>query len=164
MSSSKQSSSDTIHLCQCFFQSSKHFWNALFGIANSSWFDFFYLFNRSQTLCFHRCLQFLEEAIKVNRSQVRWIEWLRHDYGFVFGQKLTRIHRCVCELICYHGTKSMIGFSTILCISDELFRVSPHKFKVARACGKNFWCTKLLQSKKTVSKTFSFERTWVVFF
>ena len=31
----------------------------------------------------------------------------------------------MCDLVRYHGTKSMIGFSTILCVSDEL-----HNFKV----------------------------------
>ena len=36
LSSSKQSPSDTMHLCQPFFQSSKHFWNELLGIALSS--------------------------------------------------------------------------------------------------------------------------------
>ena len=43
----------------------------------------FYLLNRSKT---HRCLQFWEEE-KVCGGQVPWIRWLRHDYGFVFGQK-----------------------------------------------------------------------------
>ena len=31
---------EIVHLCQHFFQSSKHFLNALFGIANISRFDF----------------------------------------------------------------------------------------------------------------------------
>ena len=55
---------------------------------------FFYLLNRSKTLSFYRCLQFWEEE-KVSGDQVRWIRWLRHDYGFVFGQKLTHKHQCV---------------------------------------------------------------------
>ena len=49
---------------------------------------FFYI------LFIHRCLQFWEKE-KLSGSQVRWIRWLRHDYGFVFGQKLTHKHRCV---------------------------------------------------------------------
>ena len=57
----------------------------------------FYLLNRSKTLSFHRCLQFWEEE-KVRASQARWIQWLRHVYTFVVGQK----------------PKSMISFSTIL--------------------------------------------------
>ena len=36
-----QTPSDIIHLCQRFFQSSKHAWNALFDIANSFCCDFF---------------------------------------------------------------------------------------------------------------------------
>ena len=43
LSPSKQLSSDIIHLCQHFFQSSKHFWNALLGIINSSCFDFSFI-------------------------------------------------------------------------------------------------------------------------
>ena len=74
---------------------------------------FFYLLNRSKTLSFHRCLQFLVEE-KVSGDQVRWIRWWRHDYGFVFGQKLTHKHRCVSLCIIM-----VIGFSTILCVSDE---------------------------------------------
>ena len=60
---------------------------------------FFYLLNRSKTISFHRCLRFWQEE-KVSGGQVRKIRWLRHDYGFVFGQKLTHKHRCVsCCLI-----------------------------------------------------------------
>ena len=55
---------------------------------------FFYLLNRSKTLSFHRCLQFWEEE-KISGGQAWWIRWLRHEYGFVFGQKLTHKHLCV---------------------------------------------------------------------
>ena len=55
---------------------------------------FFYLLNRSKTLSFPECLRFWEEQ-KVSASQVRWIRWLRHDYGFVFGQKFKHKHWCV---------------------------------------------------------------------
>ena len=54
---------------------------------------FLYLHNRSKTRYFHRRLQFWEEE-KVSGDQVRWIWRLRHEYGFVFGQKLTHKHRC----------------------------------------------------------------------
>ena len=36
----------------------------------------------------------------------------------------------MCELMGYHTVKSMIGFSTILRISDELLAQSMHNFKV----------------------------------
>ena len=39
LSPSKYSPLDIIHLCQRFFQSSKHFWNAIFGMAFSSFSD-----------------------------------------------------------------------------------------------------------------------------
>ena len=55
---------------------------------------FFYLLKRSITLSFHWCLQFWEDE-KISGDQVRYIWWLRHDYGFVFRQKLMHKHRCV---------------------------------------------------------------------
>lgn len=41
-----------MHLCQCFFQSSKHFWNAHFGMAMRSLFDSNYLINYGKMLSF----------------------------------------------------------------------------------------------------------------
>ena len=55
---------------------------------------------------------------------------------FVFGQKLTHKYRCV-RWLHYHQNR--------------------------RPCGKNSWCTTPLQSRKTVSKTFTFNRIWCVF-
>ena len=49
---------------------------------------FFYLLNHSKTFSFHPCLQFWEEENVRGVDQVQWIRRLRHDYGFVFGQKL----------------------------------------------------------------------------
>ena len=40
---------------------------------------FFYLLSCSKTLSVHRCLQFWEEE-QVSGGQVRWLQWLRHDY------------------------------------------------------------------------------------
>ena len=40
LSPSKKPLSDIIHLCQHFFQPTKYFWDAIFGIANSSCCDF----------------------------------------------------------------------------------------------------------------------------
>ena len=111
---------------------------------------FFYLFNRSKTLSFHRCLQFWEED-KVSGGQVRRIRWLRHNYGFVFGQKLTYKHRCVSW-----------------CVSlTNCFAQSAHNFKVVflivRTTLWQSWCTTPLQSK-TLSQTFTFDRTWCAYF
>ena len=44
-------------------------------------------------------------------------------------------------------------------ITSRLYSLS-----TARPCGKTLWCTMPFQSKKTVSKTFTFDRTWRVFF
>ena len=52
-----------------------------------------FFFNRSKTFSFHRCRQF----------------WPR-----------THAREAMCELVRYHGAKSMIDFSTILCVFDEL--------------------------------------------
>ena len=70
-------------------------------------------------------------------GQVRWKRWLRHDYGFVFSQKLKHKHpRFVFPQFCAFLTNC---------------------FLTVRPCGKNSWCTSPLQSKKTVSKTFTFD-------
>ena len=58
---------------------------------------FFYLLNCSKTLYFLQCLQFWKEK-KVSGGQVRWIRWLRHDYGFVFYTK-TYAQALMCELV-----------------------------------------------------------------
>ena len=44
---------------------------------------------------------------------------------FYFWPK-THIQASKCKLVRYHGAKSMIGFPTILCVSEEL----AHNFKV----------------------------------
>ena len=74
-------------------------------------FRFFNL-NRSKTLSFYRCLQFWKEE-KVSGDQVRWLR------RFCFCPK-TYAQAWMCELVRYHSAKSMIGFCTILCVSDEL--------------------------------------------
>ena len=50
---SKQAPSDIINISKRFFQSTKHLWNMLFGIANSSCFDFSFI---SSTVA--KCFQF----------------------------------------------------------------------------------------------------------
>ena len=62
-----------------FFQSSKYVWNALFNIADFSFIS-----------------SILAKSFPfIGGRQVRWIRWFRHDYGFVFGQKLTHKDWCV---------------------------------------------------------------------
>ena len=55
----------------------KNNWNALFSYSNSSCFKF--SFNSSIVA---------KRRKKVGEGQVRWIRKLRHDYGFVFVQKI----------------------------------------------------------------------------
>ena len=40
---------------------------------------------------------------------------------FFFWPK-THAQASLCELVRYHGAKSMIAFSTIMCVSDEFLR------------------------------------------
>ena len=60
-----------------------------------------YIFNRRKMLSFHRCLQFWKEK-KVSGSQIQWIQRLRHDYGLIFGQKLTLKHRYMSWCLIIH--------------------------------------------------------------
>ena len=45
--------------------------------------------------------------------------WCLHDYGF-YGKAQVQVS--MCELLRYHDAKFIIGFSKILCVSDELLR------------------------------------------
>ena len=81
---------------------------------------FFYLLNRSKTISSHRCLQFCEEE-KASRKQSPVNTMVKAWVRFCFWPK-THAQASMCEPMRYHGAKSMIGFSTILCISDELIR------------------------------------------
>ena len=77
---------------------------------------FFYIFNCSKTLCFHYWLQFWRKSQRKPSPLNSVVEvWLR----FSFWPK-TYTQASMCELVRYHGVKSMIGFYTILCISDEM--------------------------------------------
>ena len=67
----------------------------------------FYLLNRGKTL-FHWCLQFWEEEkIQLGISPMKKVVKACLRLGF-------------CELVRYHGVNSMTGFSTILCLANEL--------------------------------------------
>ena len=116
--------------------------------------------NRSKTLFFHRCLRFWEEEI-VNWGQVRWIRWLSHHYGFLFRPKTHAQASSWCVIIVQNPWLVFAQFCALL---TNCFEQSTHNFKVVFLidlwpCGKNCWCTTPLQSKKTVSKTFTFDRT-----
>ena len=89
---------------------------------------FFYRPNGSKTLSFHQYLQFWEEG-KVSGGQVRWIRWLRHDYDFVFGQKLTHKHRYVswCVIMVQNPCLVVLQFCAFLM---NCFVQSAHNFKV----------------------------------
>ena len=77
---------------------------------------------------------------------------------FCFSPK-TRVQSSMCELVHYHGAKSMIGSFTILYVSDELIMQWAYNFNVAFHYG-----TTPLQTKKAVSKTFTIDRTWRALF
>ena len=126
----------------------------------------FYLLNPSKTLSFHRCLQFWEKE-NVSGGQVQWIRWLRHDCGFVFGQKLMHNYR-------------IVRWCVIMVENDRAFHNSVRFWRIA-SCnrrinqGSIYWPYDLvawvhnqfispLQSKKTVSNIFTFDRTWCAFF
>ena len=98
-----------------FFQSSKHFWNELSGIANSFCFEFSFI-SLSQNPFFSSVSLVLGGG-KSQRgpSPVNTVAaaWLR----FCFLPK-THAQASMRELVCYHGAKSMIGFSTILWVSN----------------------------------------------
>ena len=125
---------------------------------------FFYVLNRSKKFSLYRCLQIWEEQ-KVSVAQVWWIRWLRHDYGFIFSQKLTYKHRCVswCLIMVQNPWlffPQFYAFLTNCCVQLA------HNFKVVFLIDHmTLWQEFMIhQSKKTVSKSFSFDRTWRVFF
>ena len=86
---------------------------------------FFYLLNRSKTLSLHRCLQFWDEE-KISRGQVRWI---RHDNGFVFGQKLTDKHRCVSWCVIMVQNPWLV-FTQFCAFLTNSFAQSAHNFQI----------------------------------
>ena len=105
-------SSVIIHLYQRFFQSSKHVCNVL--LVNRQqllfWF-FFYIINRSKTIL----LLFGQRKSQLGPSAVNTVveAWLR----FRFWPKA---QASICELMRYHGGKSITCLSIILCLSNKL--------------------------------------------
>ena len=82
---------------------------------------FLYPLNHSKTLSFHCCLQFWEEE-KFSRGKVRWIQSLRHDYGFTFSQKLTYKDRCL--------SWDVLVFPQLYTFSLNCFAQSTRNFKI----------------------------------
>ena len=134
----------------------------LLGIANSSCFKCLYI--TSITLSFLRCLQFWKEE-KICEVWIRCLRWLRHTYGFVFGQKLTHRHCCVSWCVIMVQNPWLVFSVRFWRIASHNRYITPRKysFVTVQPCGKNLWCTMPLQSKKTLSKTFTFDRTWRAF-
>ena len=124
-----------------------------------------YLLNRNTKIYVHRCLQFWEEE-KVCGSQVRWIRWLRHDYGFVFVQKLTYKHQSVswCVIMVQIHDWFLHNSVRFWRIASRNRRITPMQYSLltVRPFDKNSWCTKLLQSKKTIIKSFTFDMLFSV--
>ena len=71
----------------------------------------------------------------------------------LFLSKNSRPSIDVQALVRYHGAKFMIGFLM------NFFEQSAYNLLTVRPCDNNSWCTTQRQSKKTVSKTFIFDRT-----
>ena len=129
---------------------------------------FFYFLNCSKMLSFHRCLRFWEEE-KVSIGQVRWIRWLRHDFGFVFSQKLMHKHQCVragalsfCKIRDWDFHNS-VHFRRI---ASRNWRLTSRQYSLltVRPCGKNLWCTMPLQSKKSVRQNLHIWPNLTLFF
>ena len=112
--------SDIIPLNQRFLQSLKHFWNALFGMANSSCFDF----SRFISSIVANRFPFIAVFSFGERKKLTWTQSGEYgDWGMItilFLAKNSSTSINVCELVRYHSAKSMIDFSTILSVSDEL--------------------------------------------
>ena len=109
------------------------------------------------------------EEEKVNGGQVLWIRWLRHDYDFLFGQKLKHKHRCVNWWV-FMVQNPWLVFPQIYAFLMNCFSQSAHNFKVVFLIDRKTWWQEfrmhhmLLESKKIVSKTFTFDQTWRMFF
>ena len=76
-----------------FFPIPRHFWNGLFGISNKSCFDFSFI-----PLIVAKRFHFsVPSVLGRGKSQQgpNPYSCLRHDYGFVFSQKLTHKHQGV---------------------------------------------------------------------
>ena len=112
-------------------------------IANSSCFDFSFLL-----LSFLRCLQFWEEE-KVSGDAWLW---------FCFWPK-TNAQKLMCELLYYIMMQNpWFIFPQFCAFLTNCFAQTAHNFKVV------FLIENTQQSKKTMSKTFTFHRTWHALF
>ena len=107
--------SDIIYLCQRFFQSSKHFWNVLFGIANSSSFD--YSFISSIVVKHFPFIGVFSFGKRKKSAGSKSGEY--GGFGIIMFLVLAKTSR---TSIIVWGAKSTTWYSTILGVSDELLR------------------------------------------
>ena len=77
---------------------------------------------------FSRCIQCWKEE-KVSGFHIRWIGGLRHDYCFVFGQKLTHKHRCVSWCVIMMQNPWLV-FPQLCAFVTKCFAQSAHNFNV----------------------------------
>ena len=130
LSPSKSPPSDIIHLCQHFFQFSKHFCYALIGIANSSCFDFSFIFSIvAKCFPFIAVFSFGKRKKSLGAKPVEYGGWLKHDYGFVFGQKLTHKHRCVSYCVIMLQIPWLV-FPQFCAFLTNCFAQSGHNYKL----------------------------------
>ena len=75
-----------------------------------------------------------------SEGPVRWIWWLRHDYGFVFDPKLTHKHRCIscCAIMVQNSL-----FCTFL--TNSLTQLA-HNFKIVFLIDRSILCQKFMMS------------------
>ena len=112
------------HLCQRFFQSSKHFWNRHFGIDNSSSFN-----SAIVAKCFPFIDVFSFGKWKKSAGADEYGGWLRQDYGFVFGQKLSHKHQCVSWCV-FMVQNPWLDFSQFCAFLMNCFSQSAHTLKI----------------------------------
>ena len=78
--------------------------------------------------------------------------WLQ----FCFRPK-THVQASMCELVRYHGIKSMIGFSTTLCVSDELLQ----DFGALLQGGTTYWPYDLVARIHDAPRHCNWRKQWV---
>ena len=134
-----------------FSQSSKLCWKALFRIANSFCFNFSIIFSIVEK-------RFLFIGVFSLGKRKKSAEANFGEYS----------QASVCEMVRYHGAKTMIGFSTILCASGKLLRVSGSQLRgsishwLYELVTRNYDAPCHCNRKKR--KCFTFNRTCRAFF
>ena len=122
---------------------SQHFWNAFFSIANNSCFDFSFI---SSSYLLSLVLWRGKNQRRPSPVNMLVEAWLR----------LFHTQASMCELVRYHDTKSMIGFSTILCITLRLYSLL-----TVQPCGR--LRLKVLDHKTCTSSFRKTVQSWLIF-